>query len=326
MGCDLCQISQAKKAFTTFLCVGTQHDGTTCIHNTWGGYNMSAQHENTTWGHMGHNLRAQHEGTTWGYNMRVQHEGTTWRQHEDTTCMNNMREQLEYTTCGHNIASFAGLPRFLFFTRKWKSAKNGEVLGTPTTWLTSGGRKVDVGGRGQHSNTWNNVLDFIIERSTARQDPRRSQDHEYSTWPVSSQVHCARTCNWAPPPLRPPCVHLTSFTWLVFHVFRALPLPCIILKAGGHNMRAQGHNVHTRHEGIMWMHHLRVTTCTIRYHKSFIYKHIPSANKSTCTPLVCLASLKAFSLITSKIVVDCLVSKYSTWTTKQLLQGSAKVI
>ena len=31
-------------------------------------------------------------------------------------------------------------------TRKWKSAKNGEGLGTPITWMTSGGQEVDVGG------------------------------------------------------------------------------------------------------------------------------------------------------------------------------------
>ena len=49
------------------------------------------------------------------------------------------------------IALFPSLPRFLFFglyTRKQKSAKNGEGLGTPITWITSGGREVDVGGKG----------------------------------------------------------------------------------------------------------------------------------------------------------------------------------
>ena len=49
-----------------------------------------------------------------------------------------------------NVASFPGLPRFLFFvqynTRRRKSAKNGEGLGTLITWMTSGGREVDVGG------------------------------------------------------------------------------------------------------------------------------------------------------------------------------------
>ena len=39
---------------------------------------------------------------------------------------------------------------------------------------TQGGR------RGGGVRIRNNVLDFIIERFTARQDPRRSQDHEYS--------------------------------------------------------------------------------------------------------------------------------------------------
>ena len=37
------------------------------------------------------------------------------------------------------------------------------------------------GGRGGEGSAFrNNVLDFIIERSVARQDPRRSQDREYS--------------------------------------------------------------------------------------------------------------------------------------------------
>ena len=53
---------------------------------------------------------------------------------------------------------------------------------------TSGGREVDVGGRGPDSNIWNNVLDFIIERSIARQDPRRSQDCKYFTWPVRNSL------------------------------------------------------------------------------------------------------------------------------------------
>ena len=50
-----------------------------------------------------------------------------------------------------HVASFPGLPRFLFFgysTRKRKSPKNGEGLGTPITWMTSGGCEVDVGGEG----------------------------------------------------------------------------------------------------------------------------------------------------------------------------------
>ena len=46
--------------------------------------------------------------------------------------------------------------------------------------MTSGGREVDVGGEGSALKYMNNVLDFIIERSIARQDSRRSQDHEYS--------------------------------------------------------------------------------------------------------------------------------------------------
>ena len=47
--------------------------------------------------------------------------------------------------------------------------------------MTSGGREVDVGGRGPRSN---NILDFIIERSNDSQDSWGSQDWQYSTSPV----------------------------------------------------------------------------------------------------------------------------------------------
>ena len=61
--------------------------------------------------------------------------------------------------------------------------------GTLIMWMTSGGPKVhaDVGGgRGPHSNTWNNTLDFIIKCSVTRQDPSHSQDlkYMYFAWPV----------------------------------------------------------------------------------------------------------------------------------------------
>ena len=56
------------------------------------------------------------------------------------------------------------------------AAKNwwqkGEGLGTLFTYMTSGGNKVDVGEKGPHSN---NILDFIIEHSTNRQDLRCSR-------------------------------------------------------------------------------------------------------------------------------------------------------
>ena len=38
--------------------------------------------------------------------------------------------------------------------------------------MTSGGHEVDVGGEGSALRYMNNVLDFIIERSIARQDSR----------------------------------------------------------------------------------------------------------------------------------------------------------
>ena len=79
-----------------------------------------------------------------------------------------------------NHVSSSPVPRLpLFFvqfacqynTRKWKSGqKNRKGMGTLITWMTSGGHKVDVGGRGPHSNRLHH------------RDPRRSQDCEYSTW------------------------------------------------------------------------------------------------------------------------------------------------
>ena len=87
-----------------------------------------------------------------------------------------------------SIASFPGLPHFhssvcvQYNARKRKSAKNREGLGNTyhvneIRW-TQGGRR--GGGVRSHEITYYMVLDFIIERSIARQDPRRSQDHEYS--------------------------------------------------------------------------------------------------------------------------------------------------
>ena len=51
-------------------------------------------------------------------------------------------------------------------------------------WTRDGHR----GGRGRTRIHENNVLDFIIEHSTARQDPRCSQDHKYSAWPVRNSL------------------------------------------------------------------------------------------------------------------------------------------
>ena len=58
--------------------------------------------------------------------------------------------------------------RFSFSnTRKRKSVKNGEGLGTPITRMTSGEREVEMWGEGF---TFNNTLDFIIECSNDNQD------------------------------------------------------------------------------------------------------------------------------------------------------------
>ena len=102
------------------------------------------------------------------------------------------------------VTSFPGLPRFLFFifllfsfvqynTRKQKSTKNGEGLGIPITWMTSGGCEVDVGGRGSHSN---NVLDFIIECSNDSQDSWGSQGRQHSTSLVRNSLYCSLHTSW----------------------------------------------------------------------------------------------------------------------------------
>ena len=65
--------------------------------------------------------------------------------------------------------------------------------------MTSGGREVDVGGKGPHSN---NILDFIIERSNNSQDPRHSQERRPGnevTAPLQKD-HCVKLF---PPPSSP---------------------------------------------------------------------------------------------------------------------------
>ena len=95
--------------------------------------------------------------------------------------------------------------------------------------MTFGGHKVELGGKDPHSN---NILDFIIDCSVARQEPRHSQDHEYSAWRVrnsfSSSLHnvfVAGHCSLY--------VHLVSMSQ-VFHC--SLMIPCIMLNA---NQRAK---------------------------------------------------------------------------------------
>ena len=56
-----------------------------------------------------------------------------------------------------------------------KKKKKRRRLGTVIICMMSGGDTRWTWGGG------NNVLDFIIERSIARQGPIHSQDHEYST-------------------------------------------------------------------------------------------------------------------------------------------------
>ena len=73
---------------------------------------------------------------------------TVWKKKDLVTWCNIMIGR--YTWGSYSLVPRP--PPFLFFgfrnTRKCKSVKNGEGLGIPITWMTSGGHKVDVGGEG----------------------------------------------------------------------------------------------------------------------------------------------------------------------------------
>ena len=92
---------------------------------------------------------------------------------------------------------------------------------------TSGGRDMDVRGRGPRSN---NVLDFIIEHSNLRFTRSTILDFTGKKLAVSFIAHELVDGQ------RPPYVHITSTRHhsrdrcsQAFPVFLALPLPCIIL-------------------------------------------------------------------------------------------------
>ena len=127
---------------------------------------------------------------------------------------------------------FPGLSCFVFWFAfsiihaSGRVQKNGEGLETLIMWMMIGGREADVGrGRGPHSN---NILDFIIECSNDSQDPRRSQDQQYSTLPVRNMLcgYCTQVCSWAEPPMSTlrPC-HMISVP-RSSPFFATLPLPC----------------------------------------------------------------------------------------------------
>ena len=88
---------------------------------------------------------------------------------------------------------------FAFSTIHGSGRTAKKKQGRPITWMASGGCEMGVGGRGPRSNK---ALDFIIKRSNDSQDPRRSQDWQYSTSPVRNSFYryCTRVCSWAPPP------------------------------------------------------------------------------------------------------------------------------
>ena len=95
------------------------------------------------------------------------------------------------------IASFPGLPRFLFFG--FRSDGSGRVRKTGKAWehLSREWRLVDARwtyeGRGPRSN---NVLDFIIERSNDSQDSWGSQDRQYSTSLVRNSLYHLLHTSW----------------------------------------------------------------------------------------------------------------------------------
>ena len=95
--------------------------------------------------------------------------------------------------CTHVLTSLVPRPLPVFFFVLWfasniiyrsgRAAKNGEGLGTPITWMTSGGHRE----RMVHIQI--NVLDFIIERSNDSQEPKHSRDRQYSTSQVRNSLY-----------------------------------------------------------------------------------------------------------------------------------------
>ena len=132
------------------------------------------------------------------------------------------------------LALFLGLPRFrssvyvLQFTLSMihgsrRGLKNGEGLGTLIMWMTSIGCGVDiyVGGA---------VSDYKYVRNKPKSEFLTGQV-EYSPscerlgsclateCLMRKSSMCTLFLNVDASPLRPPCVHLTSFTWQVFPGF-----------------------------------------------------------------------------------------------------------
>ena len=107
------------------------------------------------------------------------------------------------------LASFPGLPFFvLWFVfsiihKNGGTLKNGEGLGTPVTWMTSGGGEVDVGG--EKGSTFNNILDIIIKRFVARQGPQMFPQSLVRN--LLSSSHVLHTYLLSGPP---PYMHLAS--------------------------------------------------------------------------------------------------------------------
>ena len=114
------------------------------------------------------------------------------------------------------LASFPGLPVFFFFfslvciqynTRKSKSNEKREHLSCE--WCQVDARWT-YRGRGPH------ILDFIIEHSVTRQDPRCSQDCECSAWQVrnslSGLLHTYLLSDTTPPMTTLCLCHMTGLT------------------------------------------------------------------------------------------------------------------
>ena len=111
------------------------------------------------------------------------------------------------------LASFPGLPRFRssvcvqYNTRRQKSARNGEGLGTLITGMTSGGREVDVGRA---------VPDYKYGRNkpeseflTGQAEYSRSCERLESCLAIERSMMKSSTLflNADPSPLRPPRIH-----------------------------------------------------------------------------------------------------------------------
>ena len=148
------------------------------------------------------------------------------------------------------VALFPGLSHFFLFciqfsTRKWKSGEKRGSLGTPITWMTSGGHEMNVGGACPSTSTCIINLRVSFLRVKWREQLLRSWLVRAFTW---GSLVCYFTYY----------VHLAS-TWChsrdrcsqAFSIFHVLLL-CIILNANQRTKTGGGLGTRLLNECFLW--------------------------------------------------------------------------